>query len=159
MDFKQACAHSALPHDLSFDGHSWSTTDPHASFIPSTIFSSAAVPAAAVISQLNRPVVIDNSLTCGVSPALGESVTGNGVDIYGSSPHWDWCQSRYCENPTCHRYICAVNRSSVSKTSPYSLAKKKDEKLVLGNAQVYSYNTGVAAQTSAGVSHSPIFGA
>ena len=32
---------------------------------------------------------------------------------------------------------------------PASPRKKKNEKLVLGNAQVYSYNIGVAAQTSA----------
>ena len=112
-----------MPRDVSFDGHLWSTADPHASFLPSTIFTSAAVPADVVLSQLNRPISVDPTLMCGVSPAIGESVTGNGVDILGSDSQWEWCQSRYCENPTCNRYICAVNRSSISKTSPYSRAK------------------------------------
>ena len=124
LDFRSACTHSALPRDVYYDGRFWSTTDHNASFLPSTIFSSSAVPASEVITQLNRPVEVDMSLVCGVCPALGEGVTGNNVNIYGSNPHWEWCQSRYCENPTCNRHICAVNRSSVSKTSPYSLAKK-----------------------------------
>ena len=32
LDFKAACAHSALPRGVSFDGHLWSTADPYAPF-------------------------------------------------------------------------------------------------------------------------------
>ena len=71
LDFKTACAHSALPRDVSFDGHLWSTADPYASFLPSTIFTSAAVPADVVLSQLNRPISVRQTETSLSKPAGG----------------------------------------------------------------------------------------
>ena len=74
--------------------------------VPDSVYKSTTVEPEEVLCQLSQPF-------CSEVPKNGaESVSD-----------WDWCSSRYCENSSCQEYICNVNRSSVSKTSPYSKAK------------------------------------
>ena len=73
--------------------------------VPMIVYNSPTVSAEEVLCQLSRTVEEE--------PIAPAKVPAN----------WDWCTSRNCENSRCQDFVCGVNRSSVSKTSPYSKAK------------------------------------